>query len=204
MNIKFPKDETLLLEKIKTLHASKDYSSLIMEYNNIINNCLFISKHFSQGLDLLVEALFKTRNFEKLITCVEEFKKKDLENCSWYFLAFISLVVENDIYYAKRIINKSVLLNDSAIKFYIYDEGADYYQILRLHKDLLYSIGPCLIIINFINDLIEENTKSEINKEYILMRLFDLLNLLYESNADDYIIKLFRECIEILYEIEIA
>ena len=126
MNIKFPKDETLLLEKIKTLHASKDYSSLIMEYNNIINNCLFISKHFSQGLDLLVEALFKTRNFEKLITCVEEFKKKDLENCSWYFLAFISLVVENDIYYAKRIINKSVLLNDSAIKFYIYDEGADY------------------------------------------------------------------------------
>ena len=69
---------------------------------------------------------------------------------------------------------------------------------------MLYSIGPCLIIINFINDLIEENTKSEINKEYILMRLFDLLNLLYESNADDYIIKLFRECIEILYEIEIA
>lgn len=204
MNIKFPKNETKIIEKIRTAYLTRDYNTIIDEYDNIINNSEFIYKHFKTGIEILIEVLFKKRDFNKVVICIEDLKKRNLENCKWYFYSLMSLIANEDLYYAKSIINKSQILNDPSIKYYIDDEGADYYRIINLHDDLLYSIGPCLIVINFINDLLEESIKNNVTKEYTIMRFFDLLNLLYESGADEKIIDIFKNCIETIYEIEIA
>ena len=93
---------------------------------------------------------------------------------------FSILVARKDIYYAKSLINRSTLLNDQSLKSLINEDDGNYNQLLSLHDSLLYSITPCLIMINFINELLIESFKTKIDEDYIIMRYFDLLNLLFE------------------------
>ena len=45
---------------------------------------------------------------------------------------------------------------------------------------------------------------KKIDEEYIIMRFFDLLNLLYEYSIDEEIIGLFSKTVETIYEIKIV
>jgi hypothetical protein len=58
-------------------------------------------------------------------------------------------------------------------------------------------------MINFINELLIESFKTKIDEDYIIMRYFDLLNLLFEYGVDDEFLDVFRNCLETLYEIDI-
>ena len=97
--------------------------------------------------------------------------------------------------------DKSKLLSDKSISYLIDKDEANYNAIFNLHYELLDKIGPCLIIINFINELIAESLNKELDDEYLVMRFFDLLNLLFEYGVDEDIIYLFEETIETIYEI---
>ena len=203
MNIKFPKEESIIAEQIKQAIITNNHQLLLKLYDEVIKHGLFLNKYNHDLLDKYILTLFDIREFEKVITIVEDLLKIGVEDCNWYFYALSILVAKNDIYYAKSLINRSLILNDQNIKTFIDEEEGNYNQLISLHDTLLFNIGPCLIMINFINELLAESFKIKIDEEYIVMRYFDLLNLLFEYGVDNEFLDIFRNCLETLYEIDI-
>lgn len=203
MNIKFPKEEIRLIETIRDYILNREYSQLLPLYDDVVKHSKFINQHNVSIINIYFKSLFEMREFEKIICLIEDLKKNDLESCQWYFYGFICLIAKKDLYYAKRFINNSKLFLDESINYLIKDDECNYNLIFSLHSTLLLTIGPCLILINFINELIVESFNQKIDDEYIIMRFFDLLNILYENGIDDEIITIFKETLETLYEIEI-
>lgn len=204
MNIKFPKEETIIVEQLKQAIISRNHQLLINQYENVIKHSDFLHKYSHDLLDDYIMELFDIREFETVINIVDDLLKLRIESCNWYFYVFCILIAKKDIYYARSLINRSPLLNDSNIKAMINEEDTNYGQLINLHESLLYSIGPCLVIINFINELLIESLQTTIDEEYIIMRYFDLLNLLYEYGVEDDFIDIFRNCLETIYEIDIV
>lgn len=203
MNIKFPKEEIRIIESIRTAIMNEDYSSFLSYYDDIINYSQLYNKYYNSILNIYIETLFKIKEFEKMILLVEELHKQEIENCMWYFYVFAYLIAKKDFYYVKAIISKSKLLASDSVKYLIDGEDVDYNAVFNLHPLILTTLGPCLIIINFLNELLVEVNNIKIDDEYILMRYFDLLNLLYEYGVDKELIDIFIKTIEILYEIKI-
>ena len=204
MNIKFPKQNILFLNEIKQLIISRDYKSLLNEYNNIILNASFLKQYSIDVLNNYFEILFTIKEYDKYITLIEELRKQEIENYSWYFYLFTILLYKKDIYYAKSIISRSKLLNDSSIKYLISEDEGNYSQVINLHDLLFQEVGPCLILVNFINELLTETFNMEINDEYIIMRYFDLINLLFEYGVSEDFISIFTNTLETIYEIDIV
>lgn len=204
MNIKFPKQNILFLNEIKKLIINRDYKSLLNEYNNIILNASFLNQYAVDALNNYFDILFDIKEYDKYITLVEELKKQDIENFKWYFYLFTILLHKKDIYYAKSIISRSKILNDSSIKYLISEEEGNYGQVMNLHNLLLQEVGPCLILVNFINELLSESFNMEINDEYIIMRYFDLINLMFEYGMSEDFISIFTNTLETIYEIDIV
>ena len=203
MNIIFPKEETQLIHKIKEDYKVHDFESIAKRCDDVLKQSEFLFKYESSILDIFIESLFKVREFEKVVSFVEELRKKDIESFNLTFYALASLLANDNFYYAKSMIKKMKILNDPEVKAYIDEDEADYGRILSLPYQELKSRGPCLILINFINELIAETLKNDVDKEYVMMRCFDLLNLLYEYGLENDIIDIFRNTIEVIYEIQI-
>lgn len=203
MNLKFPKEEVIFLETIKEAYENKDFKFIINNEHNIIEKSDFIKKNEDIIFVYLIEAFFNNRLFEKAITVTEELLKKGIEKFECYFYTLASLIAKNDFYYAKSIINRSKILNDETIKNYI-DDDSNYNILLTLHEALFKEVGLCLILVNFINEMIEESLKNKITSDYIIMRYFDLLNLLYEYGIEEIYLNILKNTIEIIYEIQIS
>lgn len=203
MNIKFPKEESILTEQLQQALITNNHQLLLKQYDEVIKHGVFLSKYSHDLLNKYILTLFDIREFEKVINIVEDLLRIGVEDCNWYFYAFSILVARKDIYYAKSLINRSTLLNDQSLKSLINEDDGNYNQLLSLHDSLLYSITPCLIMINFINELLIESFKTKIDEDYIIMRYFDLLNLLFEYGVDEEFLDIFRNCLETLYEIDI-
>lgn len=203
MNLKFPKEEVIFLETIKEAYENKDFKFIINNEHNIIEKSDFIKKNEDIIFVYLIEAFFNNRLFEKAITVTEELFKKGIEKFECYFYTLASLIAKNDFYYAKSIINRSKILNDETIKNYI-DDDSNYNILLTLHEALFKEVGLCLILVNFINEMIEESLKNKITSDYIIMRYFDLLNLLYEYGIEEIYLNILKNTIEIIYEIQIS
>ena len=75
MNIKFPKEETLIVQKIKNAYITHDYDSIIEEYDNVLNYCDFICNYYEDIILILIECLFNRRMFDQIILLVEEITK---------------------------------------------------------------------------------------------------------------------------------
>jgi len=204
MNIKFPKEQIRIIEDIRNAVIKKSKVLMQEQYDNVLLNCKFLEQYCPSLLDQYIKTLFEIREFELLINIVEDLKRKDIENCLWYYYMFAILILKKDIHYAKSIIKRSSLLNDNSIKYLISEDEGNYNSIISLHSTLLTTIGPCLILVNFINELFNESLKIEITDEYIIMRFFDLLNLLFEYGVDEEIIEMVKNTLETIYEIDIV
>ena len=204
MNIKFPKEVTRKIEEIKEVIYEKQYSKVLNYYDEIIENAKSINNINQTLITEYIDILFEMRMFEKIISFVEELRKIELENFNWYYYVFVSLIYRKDFYYAKSIILRSKILQEDSIKYLIDENEINLNSVFNLHDSLFKSVAPCLIIINFINELIVEALNKKIDEEYIIMRFFDLLNLLYEYGIDEEIIGLFSKTVETIYEIKIV
>ncbi len=203
MNIKFPKEEIIIVENIRTALLKNDINCLIKLIPDLIKHSHFINKYYNNLINAVIEIMFNNRLFEKTINLIADLGKKELESCVWYFYTFACLIANKDFYYAKSIITKSKILSDKSLSYFIDVEEANYNKIFNLHSELIETIGPCLIMINFINELFSESLDKTLSDEYIVMRFFDLLNLLFEYGIEEEIIEQFEKVIEIIYEIPI-
>lgn len=199
MNIKFPKEEIVFVEKLRNSIITKEDIKEVVD--EVLEHAKFLYQYNPKLLDTYIKTLFELRLFEMVINITEDLKKQNLESMDWYFYSFASLIANKDFLYVKRLIKKSELFSSPSIQYLIDPEEAHYSAILNLHPDLLDTIGPSLILINFTNELIQESLNQDIDDEYMIMRFFDLLNLLYEYSVDEKIIDLFDKTIKSIYEI---
>ena len=199
MNIKFPKEEIVFVEKLRNSIITKEDIKEVVD--EVFEHAKFLYQYNPKLLDTYIKTLFELRLFEMVINITEDLKKQNLESMDWYFYSFASLIANKDFLYVKRLIKKSELFSSPSIQYLIDPEEAHYSAILNLHPDLLDTIGPSLILINFTNELIQESLNQDIDDEYMIMRFFDLLNLLYEYSVDEKIIDLFDKTIKSIYEI---
>ncbi len=202
MNIKFPKDEVQIINDIEKMFNVNNYSGIVKQYNKIIDNIDMVLNIKPNTINIIIESLFYCRQFDTIITFVESLRNKGFEDFLWYFYAFASIIGNDDIYLAKTILKKSKLLNDPDIQFYYSEDGANYVNILGMNDCILEKQGPCLIMINFINDLIYESLQKAIDAEYVIMRAFDLINILCEDGASQELIELFINTLQIIFEID--
>lgn len=199
--MKFPKEEIILINKVRNIILTDDCSNIIEIGKEVLEHASFLNKYSKNIIDAYIKKLFECREFESVISFVEDLIKINLEDCNWYYYALASLIANKDLYYAKRLITKSKLLNDKSISYLIDPENANYSAIFNLHYELLDTIGLCLILINFINELITESLNIKMEDEYLIMRFFDLLNLLFEYGLDENIIEQFEKTIKTIYEV---
>ena len=67
MNIKFPKEETRVLEIVRNALLKKDYKVLLEQYDNVFNYSMFINQYNEFIINSYVEALFKIKEYDKLL-----------------------------------------------------------------------------------------------------------------------------------------
>lgn len=200
--MKFPKEETLIITEINKLYEVNKYSSIVKMYDKIVDNIEVIASIDEKCITKVIESLFYSKLFDKIIAFVDGIRNKGFESFNWYFYAFASLLGNEDFYYARSIIKKSQILNDATIQSYLSEDGANYSNILGMNEELLNTAGPCLIMINFLNELIGETLTTFVDKKYVLMRYFDLLNILVEYGASIDLLDMLDNTIKICFDLE--
>lgn len=200
--MKFPKEEMLIINEINNYFENNNYSNIVKMYDNILKNIDTIATVDENCVTKIIESLFYTKMFDRIIAFTDNLRNKGFENFNWYFYAFASLLGNEDFYYARSIVKKSKILNDPTIQSYYSEDGANYSNILGMSEELLNKVGPCLIMVNFLNELINESVSTFINQTYTIMRYFDLLNILVEYGASMDLIDLLDNTLRICYDLE--
>lgn len=200
--IKFPKEKIKTLNEIYEAFDARDFKK-ITTYKDIL---LTSVDEFADtdAFDLLVEAFFELHGFEEIITIGDELFKQAYESIEVLFHMLASFLALNELYQAKTIIRRSKILNMPEAKEVMAKENANFSKILALSRSYFLDMAPCLLLANLINGLIEEEAKGvEINMKMILMRYFDMINMIYEFGYDDEVIDKIEMVARIIFGIEV-
>jgi len=200
--IKFPKEKTQIINNFLDAYYNQDYKKAITYKDDILRNYEILKDE--ELFEKLLESYFELYAFEEVIMVGDELRKYKYESFDLYFYMLSSFIALTDIYRASILIKRSPLLNHESIKFYYEKEGANYSNILSLSKVLFFQAAPCLLLVNFINEVIKELGGSiDLDKEYLLYRFFDLINMIYELGYDEWIILRLERTLKIIFEIDI-
>lgn len=198
--IKFPKEKTQLYNQVLDFYDQKNYKGIYLMKDRLLDALPLISNTLL--VDVLIEATFKLYLFEETIMLGDELIKRQYESYDMYYFMLLSYIGLVDIYQAKALINRSKLLNEPEFKKFYQTEGANYTNILSLDAETFYSTCCLLLIINYINEVAKEMAGDiEIDKEYLLFRFFDLINMVYEIGYDHTIIQELEEDMKVIFEI---
>lgn len=200
--LKFPKEKTKIINGFKEAYDFDNFQKAVTYKDEILNNFEILK---NEGIfEKLLESLFELHAFEEVITVGEQLRKLQYESFDLYYYMLASYISLVDLYGAKSLIKRSKLLNDDTIKFYYETDGANYSNILSLSDYLFERAAPCLLIVNFINEVFKEVAGNiENDSEYLLYRFFDLLNMIYELGYDEWIILRLERALKLIFEIEI-
>lgn len=200
--IKFPKEKVLRINQIRQLYESHDYRSIAIQKDELLDS--YDTFKDDSIYEILVEALVRIREFERAITLADELHRRGYERWSINFYALVSFLALEDIYQAKTYIRRSSLLQDEAIKIYLTKDYPPYSSILSITHIEYYDVASTLLLANLILELAHEVVKGQdISRKYILMRCFDVLNIMIELAYDDQIIEVIEEAIRLIFEIDV-
>ena len=110
------------------------------------------------------------------------------------YLMLLAALANNDIFTAMSIIKRSQLLNSPDVKSYLEIDGANYHLLINCPKDQ----SKALILCNLIEGMIKE-TAGSITKEYIAIRLCDLIDVIYEIGYDEEIVLELANIVKVLF-----
>ncbi|HHU55695.1 MAG TPA: hypothetical protein GXZ48_03270 [Acholeplasmataceae bacterium] len=200
--IKFPKEKTKIINSFNDAYFREDFQKAASYKDDIINNFDILKNE--NIFDKLLESLFEIYAFNEIIIIGERLRNFKYESFDLYYYMLLSYVSLVDLYGAKSLIKRSKLLNNESIKYYYEIDGANYSNILGLSEVLFMKAAPCLLIVNYINEVFKETIGNyKIDREYLLYRFFDLINMIYELGYDGWIILRLEKALKIIFEIDI-
>lgn len=198
--MKFPKERVVINTKIKELYEKKDFFEIVKMKDEIFANVKILDDY---AFHMLIKSAFVLGDFDQVIIIYTELFKRKMESFTLTYYGLLGFLANVDIYQALSYIKRSELLNQSAVKEYFIKDGANYSNILFLSKIDVYGTLT-LVLINFINGLAKEVVgNKELDSEYILFRLFDLINMLYEIGYPDAIIEKLTIALKVIFNLEI-
>lgn len=200
--IKFPKEKTKIINSFNDAYYMEDFLKAITYKDDILNNFEILKS--DDIFEKLLESYLELSAFDDAIIIGEELRKRKYESFDLYYYMLLSFISVNDLYGAKSLIKRSKLLNNESIKFYYEVDGANFTNILSLSDLLFEKAAPCLLIVNFINEVFKEVIGNYDNdREYLLYRFFDFINMIYELGYDEWIILRLERALKIIFEIDI-
>lgn len=200
--LKFPKEKTKLVNSFYEAYINEDYHKIVKLKDELLDNYELLKEE--EIYEKLIESYFNLYAFEEVVTIGDELIKLTYESFDLYYYMLASLISLVDIYRADSLIKRSTLLNEEAIKFYYQNRGANYSNILTLSQYLYSEASPCLLMVNYVQEVAKEVVGNiELDREYLLFRFFDLINMIYELGYDEWIILKLEKTLKIMFEIEV-
>lgn len=200
--IKFPKGKSQTISRIYEAYDSEKYNVVCSFKDELVESVELFKD--TDLFDILLESYFQLFLFDEVIMVNDELLKKGYESFDTIYFTLLSHIALVDIYQAKSLIKRSKILNNESVKHFYSNDGANYNNILSLNNDVFYETSLCLLIVNFVNEVSKEMLGDiEVDKEYLLYRFFDLINVVYELGYEDSIIKELDRVLRIVFQIEV-
>ncbi len=198
--MKFPKERVVINTRVKEYLNNNKYYEVIKMKDEIFSSLDVLDDY---AVDALIKSAFIVGDFDMVGLIFSECFKHRKESFALLYYGMLGFLANVDIYQAVSYIKKSELLNQASIKEYFEKDGANYSNILYLSRIDTY--GPlALILVNFIDGIAREIVgNDDIDREYILFRFFDLINMLYEIGYPDEIITKLTGALKVMFNLEI-
>lgn len=198
--MRFPKEKVIIENKINQLLKENDCYGIFIMKDEILNNYQVLEQVvFHQ----LISSTFYIGNFDEVCLISNQLKTVNIESFEIVYYTILSLIANTDIYQAMSYIKKSKILSNEDIKEFYTADGANYSNLLFLSdKHLMQALA--LLMVNFVEGLSREMTGNiDIDKEYIMFRFFDLINLVYEIGYPLAVIQELSQALKIIFNLEI-
>lgn len=195
--MKFPKEKVRIIQLVKMYEDKEDYISIYKMKDEMLS--LYEELSETNVYNSLTLSSFNLRYFDETILIGEELLKKGYESFSSTLYVLLSCLGCCDIYHALSIIRRSKILNIPDINSYLATDGANYFNILKFDSNNG-DIGLALVVANFIVGLSKEiSNEKEIEKEYILIRAFEVIDTLFEIGYSETSINKLTNALKMMF-----
>lgn len=198
--MRFPKEKVLITTQFNDLKKKNDIFGIAKMKDQVLENYEVLEPNiFSK----LVSSTFIIGNFDDTIKIGNELIAKNIETFDILYYTLLSLIARTDIYQAMSLIKKSKILNLEEIKKFHSLEGANYSNLLNFSAALS-SSTLTLLVVNFIEGIAREMTGNiDVDRDYLLFRFFDLINMVYEIGYPYEIIEELSKAIKLIFNLDV-
>lgn len=182
--IKFPTDKIVLENEIYALYEEKKYEKVITYFDKVFIDFDFYKN--TKVYDLIISAFFNLRSFIEVIDKGLEVFNKGYETYDLLSLLLVSYIEKSDLFFSSLLIEKSILLSG--------EENIEYFDLEKTnYTDIKNIKNPkrciTLLLVVFLKAMLKEMLGNfKIDKEYMLYRFYDLINLINELGYEEAIV----------------
>lgn len=188
--MKFPKEKAVIIGKIKGYLDDGDTKSIIQMEEDIIaniddlqNDTLTVYELTFEVnmtvLDILIYKLYSIGDTNKVIAIGDEYLKHEYESYLVIYYMLLSYIGNEDIYQAVSLIRRSKLLNREDVKAYYSGDDPHYSMISTIDGDVYHTLALVMVVYSL--EIAKESViVKQVNKDYLLFRLYDVFNLMSE------------------------
>ncbi|HHX80261.1 MAG TPA: hypothetical protein GX692_04265 [Acholeplasmataceae bacterium] len=198
--MKFPKEKVLIMQEINDCLACDDFFGIFKLKDKILESSDQLERKI---FDDLLFATFVIGNFDDVVLIASELKRKGIETYPTLYYTLLALIANEDLFQAVSIIKNSKILNNPEIKSLYQEDGANYSNLLA-YAERYPNFSLLLLMVNYVNGIIREiNGTKDINRDYLLFRFFDLINLIYELGYPLKIIQELSSVMKVIFNLSL-
>ena len=195
--MKFPKEKVRIIQIVNSYKKNQDYHAIIMMKEEIMKQIEELQD--TQVIDDLLMSMFYMNHYDELIILGEELNKKEYESWTGLYYLLLACLGNSDIFYGMSIIKRSKILLDEKIKEFYSEDGLSYLSIGLTNK-LTTTEKLGLILVNFMEGLfVPSQNKLVMNKEFLAIRVLEMLDTLYELGSSEEIINELTDKIKMIF-----
>jgi len=195
--MKFPKEKVRIIQIVNSHKKNQDYRAIIMMKEDIMKQIEELQD--TEVVDDLMMSMFYLNRYDELIILGEELNKKEYESWRELYYLLLACLGNSDIFYGMSIIKRSKILSDAKIKEFYRDDGSNYLNI-GFTNELKTIEKLVLILVNFIEGLIViAQNKFVVDKEFLAIRILEMLDTLYELGSPEEIIEELTDKIKMMF-----
>ncbi|MGD9886972.1 MAG: hypothetical protein AB7T03_03295 [Bacilli bacterium] len=196
--MKIPEEQKELATKLNNYLANKDYAKFYSFRYEVL-------EHFHDDLDIVDELLmagFVLKEFRNNLIFGQQLLAKNYESMAMLYYMLLSCIGSLDLPMAFSLIKKSPILQKPEYQEFHNWENANYAHLLTLSSTSSFSQLTLLLMV-YCESLGRELSFDDLQKQDVLLvRWFDLLNMLYEMGYPEEILNELQKITTIIFSDE--
>jgi hypothetical protein len=199
--MKFPKEKVRLIQIINSYKKNQEYHSIILLKDDIKEKIEELKD--TTIIDDVIISMFHLNRYDDMVIFGEELSKKGYESWVELYYLLLACLGNLDVFYGMSIIKRSNLLMDEKMKEFYCEDGSNYMNIYLSNK-LTKVEKLVLILVNFMGGLlIATQSKFVVDKEFLAIRFFEMMDTLYELGNREEIIDDLTDKIKMIFFVEV-